>query len=326
VDVLVATCFAIGDVHGCAKELNELLEQLPLRSGDTVVFVGDYVDRGEDSRGVIDILLDLKKRYNVVALKGNHEEMLLEFLAYPASERAAQFIFNGGSSTLASYADEAGVYEIPQSHIQFLNELPAWYVHGDYVFVHAGLPLLPIEKISPEEHEQEMLWIRGDFLRSDYKWSKLVIHGHTPVPAAELLANRINLDTGCVFGRQLTAIELPSKTLYQVQRKPVVERVLLRDKNSKRRAVRFDGAIPIEVHVNGRSFRYETLNYSELGLLMREHPDDHSSPELHTGERVRGVILPGSESPVLFQGQVVRRRQNLDGLYYAVAFLVTSSP
>jgi hypothetical protein len=175
---------------------------------------------------------------------------------------------------------------------------------------------LPFNKIDPKVHEQAMLWIRGEFLRTDYNWGRVVVHGHTPVATAEIKSNRINVDTGCVFGRTLTAVELPGNKLYQVQRGEA-PRVLLRDKTSQRRAVRFEGAIPVDVRMSAGVFRFETLNYSELGLLIRENQDG-TCPALHTGEQVHGVLLPGTETPVEFRGIVLRRRKNLDGLYYAV--------
>ncbi|MCJ8277615.1 MAG: serine/threonine protein phosphatase, partial [Bdellovibrionales bacterium] len=93
--------FAIGDIHGCAEELNKLISLLPLNSEDTLVFLGDYIDRGPNSKKVVDIILDLKKNYNVICLKGNHEAMINEFIDDPSSPQAGLFIMNGGSSTLA---------------------------------------------------------------------------------------------------------------------------------------------------------------------------------------------------------------------------------
>jgi len=297
---------------------------MPLEDADTLVFVGDYVDRGEDAKSVIETVMDLvQNRKNTIALRGNHEEMFLDFLAAPQSDKGAQFIFNGGSSTLASYADESGDYEIPEEHLAFLRDLPTWHVTEHHVFVHAGLPLLPFDEIDPTLHAQAMLWIRGEFLRTEQSWGRVVVHGHTPVAAPDIRENRINIDTGCVFGRTLTALELPGNKLYQVRR-GAAPRVLLRDPTSNRRAVRFEGAVPVDVQLSGGLFRFETLNYSELGMLIRENQDG-SCPSLAAGEQLSGVLMPGTEAPVTFRGVVLRKRKNLDGFYYAVQIYDTRS-
>ena len=105
--------FAIGDVHGCASELRMLLNKLPLTEESVVVFLGDYVDRGPNSKQVIETVLELKEQCQVVALKGNHEALFLSFLQDPSSEAAGMFIYNGGSATLHSYATPEGEYRIP---------------------------------------------------------------------------------------------------------------------------------------------------------------------------------------------------------------------
>ena len=111
--------FVIGDVHGCAEELEELLSLLPIDPDSTVIFLGDYIDRGPDSRRVIDLVLSVEKRCSVVALMGNHEEMFAEFLHDPQSAEAARFIYNWGGATLASYALPGGGYKIPKHHLPF---------------------------------------------------------------------------------------------------------------------------------------------------------------------------------------------------------------
>src|SRR5678815_719209 len=119
--------YAIGDIHGCADELDDLLTRLPLQSGSTLVFLGDYIDRGPKSRQVIERVLDLRRHFEVIALRGNHEQMLLEFLEGESDQLVARFVLNGGSSTLASYADPSGHYGIPPSHEEFFRSLPYTY-------------------------------------------------------------------------------------------------------------------------------------------------------------------------------------------------------
>ena len=110
---------AIGDVHGCADELRALIQQLPLERDTLVVFLGDYIDRGPDSRGVVDTVLELEQYCEVVCLLGNHELMLREYLAGTDPRLIARFIYNGGSATLASYADHDGVVVMSQEHRTF---------------------------------------------------------------------------------------------------------------------------------------------------------------------------------------------------------------
>src|SRR3954463_10575248 len=122
--------FAIGDVHGCAEELRALIQKLPLRRDSLVVFLGDYIDRGPDSRGVVDTILDLQQYCRVVCLLGNHELMLREFLDGSDSRRVARFIYNGGSATLSSYADHDGVFVMPEEHRDFFDSLPYHHIEG----------------------------------------------------------------------------------------------------------------------------------------------------------------------------------------------------
>jgi serine/threonine protein phosphatase 1 len=152
--------FAIGDIHGCAIELEALLRKIDPMKDDLVVFLGDYIDRGIDSRRVIDIILDLAKRCEVVALKGNHEAMFLDFLEHPESVGAGLFVLNGGFSTLVNYTAPNGAIEIPESHVSFYRDLQLSYETERFFFVHAGIPDQPLSTINAEKHEQNMLWSR----------------------------------------------------------------------------------------------------------------------------------------------------------------------
>src|SRR5262249_32731536 len=178
--------FAVGDVHGCAEELDELLAMLPLRDDSTVVMLGDYIDRGPYSRRVIEILIEWKTKQNIVTLSGNHEEMLREFLDGSNPQRVARFILNGGSSTLADFADDHGEWVIPKSHVTFLDELKLWYETDDHFFVHAGVPDIPLKELDPVRDRDELLWIRRSFISSSRRWEKRIVHGHTPVNAVEV--------------------------------------------------------------------------------------------------------------------------------------------
>ncbi|RKX62503.1 MAG: serine/threonine protein phosphatase [Thermodesulfobacteriota bacterium] len=206
--------FAIGDIHGCLWSLEKLLNILPVNWGkDLVIFLGDYIDRGPDPRGVIEKILELKEFYKdkIITLKGNHEWMFERFLKGIDIDI---FLYNGGGMTLKSYYNKEGYLEIPEEHLKFLRELKLYYETEDYIFVHAGLR--PGKELK-EQSEEDLLWIRESFYLSEYKFPKIVVFGHTPFPAPLILEDRIGIDTGCVYGGALTAIELPEKKIYQIE-------------------------------------------------------------------------------------------------------------
>ena len=319
--------YAIGDVHGCAYELRNLLNQLPLTPESTVVFLGDYIDRGGHSKDVVDTILDLRKQCNVVCLMGNHEAMFLNFLDDPGSERAGLFIVNGGSATLASYADDHGNYEFPEEHLQFFRELKMCYEDEHHFFVHAGVPDVPLYELDSNLHGKKMLWIRGPFLTSEYDWGKVIVHGHTPVTEVDIRNNQINVDTGCVFMRSLSAVALPGQQVFSVPRQRIVKPVYLTDSESRRVAIRFEGVLPVLVEHEGQSFHFETLDYSEVGLYMREL-DSGESPKLADNQLIKGRIGRDAAGSVDFEGQVVRTHYKTGGIYYAVrvAYMSAEQP
>jgi serine/threonine protein phosphatase 1 len=209
--------FAIGDIHGCNRKLKQLLALVgPEPLADTLVFLGDYIDRGPDSRGVIDTLLDLKKTFpHQICLKGNHESMFLNY--YLEGQDEELFFANSGAMTLSSYglvlADARAGTGFPEDHLRFLASLPLFYETKEYLFVHAGLrPGIPLDGQSPED----LLWIRSEFIESDWDFGKTVVFGHTALSEPLLQANKIGIDTGLVYGGRLTCIELPSRKIVQV--------------------------------------------------------------------------------------------------------------
>ncbi len=202
--------FAIGDIHGCYFALKTLLEKLPIEWGrDYLVFLGDYIDRGPNSRKVLELLIELKKIYpeKVVPLKGNHEWL---FERYLLGEDIEIFLYNGGYETLKNYLEEGGL-KIPSEHITFIKELPLFLEIGPYFFVHAGIN--PKKSLNQQE-EEDLLWIRQSFYFYEGKFSKKIIFGHTPFPEVLILEDRIGLDTGCVYGGKLSAVELPEEKIY----------------------------------------------------------------------------------------------------------------
>jgi serine/threonine protein phosphatase 1 len=193
---------AVGDIHGCLDHLERLMARVEPTAADRVVFLGDFIDRGPDGKGVLDYLLDFGRRFpRSVFLKGNHEAMFLDFLA---DRDQLMFLYNGGGTTLESYR-EAEVIRIPKAHLDFLAGLPACFATEDFIFVHAGLrPGLPLEA----QEERDLLWIRNEFIASDYDWGRTVVFGHTPVREPFFSDNKIGVDTGAVFGRVLSCCDV----------------------------------------------------------------------------------------------------------------------
>jgi len=216
--------YIIGDIHGCLSELACLLESLPLESQDHLVFLGDYVDRGPDARGVISYLIDWQQRDNIKTtfLKGNHEDMFLSFLGFPGNY-GDMFLYNGGGATLASYGIPAGppspgqaLSQIPPNHLNFLKTLTVYHLLEPVLCVHAGIhPRKPLE----QQVEEEMLWIRDEFVLHHHSLPYTVLFGHTPQKEVLFhLPYKIGLDTGLVYGNKLSCLEIREKVLFQIPR------------------------------------------------------------------------------------------------------------
>jgi len=213
--------FAIGDIHGCADELDAMLKTIAPAAGDTVVFVGDYVDRGPSARDVIELALDFEKQQaECVFLKGNHEDMMLSFLGFPG-HYGESFLFNGGVTTLDSYGvreDELGnaIHHLPEHHVAFLDRLAVSYLRPPYLFVHAGI--MPARQLE-EQQVEDLLWIRQEFIFNPHRIDATVVFGHTPMRGVMIdLPYKLGIDTGLVYGGRLTCVEFTEGVLYQVQR------------------------------------------------------------------------------------------------------------
>nr|HID59061.1 serine/threonine protein phosphatase [Desulfobacterales bacterium] len=207
--------FAIGDIHGCFDKLVALMELIDIDfKCDTLLFLGDYIDRGRDSKRVVEFMISLReKNPNTIFLKGNHEGMFLDYLNQ--IDRFT-FLYNGGRQTLDSYLRDPNRSKeglIPLSHLRFFQSLHLYHETDDYIFVHAGLK----EGVRLEDQdEKDLLWIRGDFINSDFDFGKLVIFGHTPFKRPLVQKNKIGIDTGAVYGNRLTCLELPAMRFYSV--------------------------------------------------------------------------------------------------------------
>jgi serine/threonine protein phosphatase 1 len=198
----------IGDTHGCYDEFEEMLEKTNLDlKNDRLVMLGDYIDRGSQSFEMLSRISALQNLYgknHVVLLRGNHEQMLLDHL----KEGGTGFLYNGGSNTLESFKRNGCLIE---SFIPFLESLPCYFEDDNFIYVHAGLkPGVSLE----DQKEDDLLWIRGGFYRSDYNHKKPVIFGHTPTCSINgsshpvVIGKNIALDTGCVYGGCLSSLEI----------------------------------------------------------------------------------------------------------------------
>ena len=218
--------YAIGDIHGRADLLEKLLGKIKADTGKNnqaephVIFLGDYVDRGMESKEVVDLSLDFDlKGGTKVYLKGNHEAMMLDFLADPST--GPRWFENGGLATLLSYGVQPQgnfssknnlekirdqfLTSIPKAHKNFYENLVMNYELGNYFFVHAGVnPDRPLDKQTWED----MLWIRDEFLESEKPLEKTVVHGHSVVLDPVVSENYISVDTGAFFTGKLTCAVL----------------------------------------------------------------------------------------------------------------------
>lgn len=216
--------YAIGDIHGrvdLLRTLRDLVHEDAYRRQaprNVVVYLGDYVDRGEESRAVIETLLNEPlPGFESHHLKGNHEEIMLRFLA--DTSVGPSWLGFGGRETLRSYgidpphpyasaaelqqAQRALVQRLPREHLDFLRRLELSHEEGDYFFVHAGVkPGIPLD----EQRDTDLLWIRDEFLQSDASFGRIVVHGHTISRDPDVRRNRIGIDTGAFLSNRLTAL------------------------------------------------------------------------------------------------------------------------
>lgn len=190
--------FAIGDVHGCSRTFAAMLfDKMQIQKADQIYCIGDYIDRGHDSKGVIDIILKLRADgYSIYTLRGNHEQMMLD--AFTVEEAMDVWQKNGGDETLKSFGIDS-LNNLPDRYLSFLMKTEFFLEKGNYIFAHAGLNFKN-EHIF--EDKEAMLWIR-DFDRFQPSLeNRLLIHGHTPEPLSYIInqkGNCINIDGGCVY-------------------------------------------------------------------------------------------------------------------------------
>jgi serine/threonine protein phosphatase 1 len=234
--------YAIGDIHGHLEKLlalHALIAADRLTTGDLlapVVHVGDLVDRGPDSRGVVEYLrAGIAAGENWVVLKGNHDRMFLGFLSSvdhhdPRLRSDLSWLHPklGGAATLESYGVHSpgdrplapvwadAVAAVPQGHREFLNTLPVFYRRGEVAFVHAGIkPGIALA----DQAEDDLVWIRDAFLNDRRPHEALIVHGHTVVDDATHYGNRVNIDTGAAYGGPMTAVVIEGRDVWQLTKK-----------------------------------------------------------------------------------------------------------
>jgi serine/threonine protein phosphatase 1 len=210
---------AIGDIHGCALTLDALLDQLSPTADDHLVFMGDYIDRGPDSKGVIERLMALQKTHPCTFLRGNHEALMLACLDQYEYELWA---VNGGNDTLRSYGiREFRFHDLPEDHVAFVRATEFYYETPTFFFVHAGLkPHLTVEQNKQTANEEVYLWERSHLHAPSLVWEKTVVCGHTPQHEPINREQLILIDTGCVYKHprlgRLTAVRLPERAFVVV--------------------------------------------------------------------------------------------------------------
>ncbi len=219
--------YAVGDIHGRADLLLETIARIdedrtrrPIGRAFEV-YLGDYIDRGPDSKTVIDLLSIRLVKHRAVCLCGNHEDLMIGFLQDPAHLHHWRQL--GGMQTLASYGvcerseneTETDLHRrfqeaLPRTHELFLQCLHDSFCCGDFLFVHAGIrPAIPME----QQARKDLLWIRHEFLNSTRDHGKFIVHGHTPVQLPDIRHNRINIDTGAWHTGTLTCIAIEGTTI-----------------------------------------------------------------------------------------------------------------
>jgi serine/threonine protein phosphatase 1 len=224
---LAERVLAIGDVHGCLAQLEALLENVAPTPDDHVVFLGDYVDRGADSAGVIKLVLKLVQKCRVTALKGNHEQMMLE--ARDSREKYSDWIQNGGDATLHSYGGIRGsLRDVPREHWQFLERGLVNYLETEsHLFVHANAyPDMAMD----EQPDYMLRWERCDNI-APHESGKIIVCGHTPQKSGRLMNKgfAICLDTNACGGGPLTCLDLGTGRIWQAEKNGRVGRSHISD-------------------------------------------------------------------------------------------------
>ena len=225
----------VGDIHGYNEPVEEMINKIDVSENDLLIFIGDYIDRGPASKQVVDYLITFKQmNKNTLFLKGNHEDMMLGSMGTPAVVMDVNtWLYNGGSTTLASYGmnrkeiyrltsvwDDSERFQmmkdfIPESHIDFFLDLQMFIESEHYFFCHAGIN--PYNTIyEGKMNTYDLLWMRDHIYSDVTRWEKIVVCGHTPLRDVLLTDKLICIDTGLYYYGKLSAIDVLSREIYQV--------------------------------------------------------------------------------------------------------------
>lgn len=209
---MIQRAFAIGDIHGCSHTFESMLfDKIKLQKTDQLYCVGDYIDRGKDSKGVVDLILELHEQaYNIFTLRGNHEQMMLDCLIDESA--LDMWVRNGGAETIRSFGI-ASLEDLPKKYVSFFKQTQLYIETEKYIFVHAGLNF---DRRNIFEDTEAMLWERDFSSQQPALKNRILIHGHTPKSLKYILnqkGNCINIDGGCVYNHlapfgHLVAIDL----------------------------------------------------------------------------------------------------------------------
>ena len=191
---------AIGDIHGCHRTFRKLLlEELKVLKEDEIVCIGDYIDRGPDSKAVVDLILELRAAdFQIHTLRGNHEQIMLD--SVKSEKTFATWLGNGGDTTLRDFG--VGSYEeMATPYREFFQNTEHYITRNHHIFVHAGLNF---EMDDPFDDLESMLWIRNFEIEKNWLADRVLVHGHTPKPLNKIKAQKkdsqvINIDSGCVY-------------------------------------------------------------------------------------------------------------------------------
>jgi len=216
--------FAISDIHGCARTFEELLDKIQFSTQDELYLLGDYIDRGPDSKGVIEDIWQLQEDgYHIQCLRGNHEQLMLD----SKIDRQSAYIWmaNGGDKALDSFGGLI-LDEVPQKYFDWMENLPYYFEVDNFILVHAGFKF---DMPDPFMEKHAMIWQRGWYQRINYDWlgDRIIVHGHTPMSSFNIEkgfttiheTQYIDIDAGCVFknrilgGGQLCAFDLTNMEL-----------------------------------------------------------------------------------------------------------------
>ena len=202
---------AIADIHGCFDALASILRAIDPKHDDTIICLGDYVDRGADSKGVLDMLINLAGDWRLIPILGNHDEMMLK--ARKSKPAFREWMEIGGIATLDSYEATGLINVVPANHFQFLQSCRPFFETDTHFLVHANYdPHLPLD----QQEVRTLRWLSlQDHVPGPHVSGKIAVVGHTPQPEVLNLGHLICLDTGCGFGGKLTAMEMESGEVWQ---------------------------------------------------------------------------------------------------------------